>query len=288
MHQQHYKNSKSHRYSIPDEIFKEDDCYVSSKDLSKMALIPEGFFVMGVKDEDIFAKPHEKPQRPVKLSPYLIDIFPITNEQFGKFMDEGGYKERRYWSPEGWQHRIEENIDKPLAWEVEGWDRPKQPVAGVNWYEAEAYAKWANKQLPTEAQWEKASRGTDSRRYPWGNDFPTTKAANFNNKVGCTTNVGTYEDGISHFGCYDMSGNVNNWCRDWYWDDFYTYCVKNYLNTDPVLDNTLKNKIGLDLQLKVDRGGGFATSREFWEILSCTDKSFLAAAGKGTLEWVPH
>ncbi len=276
MSQTHSKHIKTQQYTIPKGLYKEGNYYVSSKDLSKMVLIPEGNFVMGVEYEDIFAKAHEKPERSVYLSPYLIDIFPITNEQFRKFIDEDGYNERNYWSSEGWQWKIKAKIEKPLAWDTKDWNEPKQPVAGVSWYEAEAYTKWANKQLPTEAQWEKAARGTDNRRYPWGSNFPTSKVANFNNNVGHTTSVGSYPEGISPFGCHDMSGNVNNWCRDWYWEDIYSYCIKNNINEDPILDNNLKskleNKVGINLQLKVDRGGGFATPREYWEVLSCTDK----------------
>lgn len=276
MSQTNSTHTQLQKYLAPDGVFKEGDYYVNSKDLSKMTIIPEGNFLMGAENEDIFAKTHEKPQRKVYLSPYLIDIFPITNEQFGKFIDENGYKERSYWSSEGWQWKIRLKVRNPLSWNTKDWNDPAQPVAGVSWYEAEAYAKWANKQLPTEAQWEKASRGTDNRRYPWGNDFPTSKVTNYNNTVGHTTRVGSYPEGISPFGCYDMSGNVNNWCRDWYWEDFYAYCIKNNINEDPFLDNNLKSKlkhdIEINLQLKSDRGGGFATPREYWEVLSCTDK----------------
>lgn len=268
----HSNHTQLQQYLIPKEVFKKGGYYISSKDLSEMVLIPEGNFVMGVEDDEIFAKPHEKPQRDVYLSSYLIDIFPVTNEQFGKFIEEGGYNERDNWSIEGWQCKIRNKFEKPLAWDIKDWDEPMQPVAGVSWYEAEAYAKWAGKKLPTEAQWEKAARGTDNRRYPWGNDFPTSKVVNFNNKVGQTTIVGKYKEGVSPFGCYDMSGNVNNWCRDWFWEGFYSYCVESYINENPLLDDKLKNKIEADLQLKVDRGGGFATPSEHWEVLSCTDK----------------
>jgi len=272
MTQSHSKHKQLQKYSIPKSLSKEGDYYISSKDLSKMVLIPEGNFIMGLENEDIFAKAHERPQRTVHLSPYLIDIFPITNEQYMRFINEGGYKERRYWSPEGWQWKIKSKSEKPLTWDRKEWNELTQPVAGVSWYEAEAYAKWADKQLPTEAQWEKAAGGTDNRRYPWGNDFPTSKVTNFNDNIGSTTIVGSYPEGISPFGCYDMSGNVNNWCRDWYWENFYSYCIENNINEDPILDDKLRNKITAELQLKADRGGGFATPQEHWEVLNCTDK----------------
>jgi len=243
-------------------------------DGAEMALVPEGDFLMGTSPEDIFAKEHEKPQRLVWLSAYLIDIFPVTNERYRLFMEAGGYREEKWWTAEGWKWRVASKIEQPLAWKRKGWNRLKQPVAGVSWYEADAYARWAGKRLPTEAEWEKAARGVDGRTYPWGEEVPSRELANFHNIVGCTTDVDRYPLGRSPYGCYDMSGNVNNWCQDWYWEGWYLYCVEHGISRNPCLDDEMKQRLKLDVRQKVDRGGGFATDLAYMRVLSCADKVF--------------
>lgn len=241
-------------------------------DGAKMVFIPPGTFLMGCPLDDIFAKEHEQPQRTVFLSAYWMDVYPVTNARYKRFLEDGGYENRDCWTREGWEWRATECITAPLAWNKAGWDSPQQPVAGVSWYEAAAFARWAGKELPSEAQWEKAARGTDGRKFPWGDAFPRGDLANFNHEVGRVTPVGSYPAGVSPWGCHDMAGNVNNWCRDWYWPGYYAYALKQGLDTDPVLEDALKKELGLDLELKSDRGGGFATDKKVLEILSCTDK----------------
>ncbi len=247
---------------------------LDSVDRTEMVLIPEGSFLMGTDPEDIFAKEHEKPQREVWLSAYWIDIFPVTNERYRLFIEAGGYREERWWTAEGWQWRVQNQIAHPLAWKDRDWNSARQPAAGVSWYEADAYARWAGKRLPTEAEWEKAARGTDGRIYPWGNDVPSRELVNFYNLVGRTTEVDKYPLGRSPYGCYDMSGNVNNWCQDWYWEEWYQYCAEHGLNRNLCLHDEMKRALPLNLKYKVDRGGGFATDLAYMRILSCADKLF--------------
>lgn len=241
-------------------------------DGAKMVLVPAGTFAMGRAVDDIFAKDHEKPLRTVFLSAYWIDVYPVTNLRFKRFMEEGGYERKDYWSADGWLWRLENEITAPLGWNRPEWDAPDQPVSGVNWYEAQAFCRWAGKLLPTEAQWERAARGEDQRDFPWGNEWPRKELANFNNEVGRVTPVGAYPEGVSPHGCFDMAGNVNNWCRDWYWPGLYAYANEHDYNTDPLLDEGLLRRVREESSLKVDRGGGFATAQEFQEVLRCTDK----------------
>jgi formylglycine-generating enzyme required for sulfatase activity len=243
------------------------------QDGSPMVLVPAGTFLMGRPEKDFLAEDHEKPQRAVYLSDYWIDIYPVTNARFATFMAAGGYKQPHWWRPEGWAWRSRQRIYQPLQWAQPGWDGADQPVTGISWYEADAYARWAGRRLPTDAEWEKAARGTDGRRYPWGEDWPTTQVANFDSQIGRTTPVGLFADGVSPYGCYDMAGNANNWTSDWYWPAFAWYCVRRDILRDPHLDDELRSHLGSELILeKVDRGGGFATARECQEVLSCSRK----------------
>jgi formylglycine-generating enzyme required for sulfatase activity len=249
------------------------ETFVHPRDGSPMVHIPAGSFLMGLPDTDLLAEEHEKPQRQVWLPDFWIDLFPLTNARFGLFLAAGGYDEPRWWLPAAWKWRERHGIRQPLLWGEAGWDGPDQPVAGVSWYEADAYARWAGRRLPTDAEWEKAARGDDGRRYPWGDDWPTADRANFALLVGRTTPVGLYPAGQSPCGCHDMSGNVNNWTSDWYWPAFGRYCVEQNLLRSPQVDDAIRLLLGeRKIPDKVDRGGGFATPREMHEVLSCTRK----------------
>ena len=238
-----------------------------------MVLVPAGPFLMGLPDGELLAEEHEKPERTVQLSAFWIDIYPVTNMRFVRFLDAGGYDEPRWWTGEGWRWRERTRVRRPLLWGEPGWDAPEQPVAGVSWYEADAYCRWAGKRLPTDAEWERAARGTDGRRYPWGNDWPTNDRANFDNRVGRTTPVGLYPAGISPCGCHDMAGNVNNWVADWYWPEYGRFCVRTGSLINPCLRDLSLEGAGLHgITDRVDRGGGFATPLEHHEVLSCTRK----------------
>lgn len=243
------------------------------RDGSPMVHVPAGPFLMGLPANDLLAEPHETPQREVYLSAFWIDVYPVTNARFRLFLAAHGYDEPAFWTEEGWQWNRRLKFRQPLQWGRAGWDGDEQPVAGVSWYEADAYARWSGRRLPTDAEWEKAARGTDGRRYPWGNEWPRHTLANFGGVIGRTTPVGLYPEGMSPFGCHDMAGNVNNWASDWYFPAFAVYCASTGLLRDPHLDDALRDRLdpGGSTE-KVDRGGGFATPREHHEVLGCTRK----------------
>lgn len=246
-------------------------------DGAEMILVPAGEFYMGRRAGDIFGPDDERPGRVVRLRAFLVDRDPVTNERYGRFVEAGGYVDPHWWSPAGWAWRVRAGIERPLSFSEAGFGAPEQPVAGVSWFEADAYSRWAGKLLPTEAQWEKAARGPDGRMFPWGEELPRSALCNFNSNVGQTTPVGQYAAGVSPYGCTDMAGNVNNWCRDWYWAGFYDSCAKQGIERDPCLDDGLRSKAALPLSMRSDRGGGYATGFACFEVLACT----------GRLAWPP-
>ncbi len=147
---------------------------------------------------------------------FFMDIYPVTNGQYKKFVEAGGYTDERCWSEEGKKWRQQEGILQPRYWEDEKWNKAEHPVVGVSYYEAEAYARWAGKRLPTEQEWEKAARGEDGREYPWEGEFDKKKCNTVESEIGETTRVDRYPNGVSPYGCYDMAGNVWEWVSDWY------------------------------------------------------------------------
>jgi formylglycine-generating enzyme required for sulfatase activity len=181
------------------------DTVISPIDGAEMVLVPEGHFVMGTSQEDflllsdgeqnqnpIFAT--EVPSRKVYVESFYIDRYPVTNYQFGQFMSATGHT-------------------PPLLWEEMEWNKPMQPVVFIGWDSARAYAAWAGKSLPDEAQWEKAGRGTDGRHWSWGNQFLQGRCNSREFGLNCTSEIGLFHEGISPFGCYDMCGNVWEMCE---------------------------------------------------------------------------
>ncbi|MGS2806515.1 ergothioneine biosynthesis protein EgtB [Nocardia sp. MW-W600-9] len=189
--------------------------------------IPAGEFLMGTS-ADPWALDNERPAHPVHVPGFAIDIAPVTNEQYLAFIDDGGYERPELWSERGWAHRQEAGLVAPQFWERDGarWTRvafgartplrPRQPVVHVCWFEAEAYARWAGKRLPTEAEWEKAARFDpatgDSRRYPWGADTPDEHLANLGQRHLEPAEVGAYPAGVSATGVHQLIGDVWEWC----------------------------------------------------------------------------
>lgn len=162
-----------------------------------MLKVPKGPFLYG-----------EKRARAVIEHGYWIDQYPVTNEKYRAFVLAGDYEKRQYWSDEGWTWKTGENIARPEYWNDPIWNKLDYPVVGVSDYEAEAYAKWACKRLPTEQEWEKAERGEDGRQYPWGDEFDKARCNSYESGIGHTTPVTQYSNGVSPYGCFDMSGNV--------------------------------------------------------------------------------
>jgi iron(II)-dependent oxidoreductase len=201
-----------------------------------MVYVPPGPFLMGctAKETDIdpfypeldYLAP-ARPQRSIFLSGYFIDMFPVANRQYKEFIDDTGYDVP---AP---------REDLPHLWEFAYWDRATRsyreglddyPVVLVTYYDALAYCEWTGKRLPTEAEWEKAARGTDGRPYPWGWEDDFEQRCNiyqggvkpFSDPLTLDLRpVNAYPNGVSPYGCFDMLGNVQEWCSDLYDDTYY-------------------------------------------------------------------
>ena len=141
----------------------------------------------------------------------MIDIYPVTNQQYKAFIEAGGYENEKLWDTEGWDWRMKNNITLPAFWDDEKWNSPSHPVVGVSFYEAQAYARSQGKRLPNELEWERAARGAEGNAYPWGNQFDPEKCNTKESGSGKTSRVTRYPNGVSPSGCYDMVGNVWEW-----------------------------------------------------------------------------
>ena len=143
--------------------------------------------------------------------PFRIARYPVTVQEYKSFVEDGGYQDQRFWVAGGfgqWQ--------EPDGW-AEQLAHPNRPVVEVSWFEAAAYARWARVRLLTEAEWERAARGTEGREYPWGEEAPSPRLANYREgKVGHPTPVGLYPLGATPERIQDLAGNVWEWCEDWY------------------------------------------------------------------------
>jgi gamma-glutamyl hercynylcysteine S-oxide synthase len=194
-------------------------------------LVEGGPFVMGTDAHAPYDNEHSAHE--VELPPFFIDSAPVTNGAFREFVDEG-YEDPRWWSEAGWAWRQREGALHPLFWQREGdgsWSRTRlgrreqlpldEPVQHVCWYEADAYARWAGRRLPTEAEWEKAASWEadgPKRRFPWGDDPPDASRANLAHGWGPAP-IGGYGAGASPCGCLQMIGDVWEWTAS----DFSAY-----------------------------------------------------------------
>ena len=194
----------------------------SSDSTGKMEVqIPAGHFLMGdTRDKNA-------PVHKVYLNAYWVDTREVTNAQYREFVTGTGHAAPRYWSEAKYND-------------------PNQPVVGVSWHDANAYCSWKGKRLPTEAEWERAARGAQSRLYPWGDRFDVTRANTRETRNRRPLPVGTFPEGATSEGLLDMSGNVWEWCRDWFDDGYYRV-------------SPLNNPTGPEAGKKrVIRGGGWS------------------------------
>jgi formylglycine-generating enzyme required for sulfatase activity len=168
---------------------------------------------MGSAENDPDASDEEKPQHTVFLDSFWIDKKEVTNKQFKKCVMLGVCPDLQNKGS-----RTHENYFLNLQYD-------DYPVISVNWVQAQSYCHWAGRRLPSEAEWEKAARGADGHKYPWGNNKPTCEIANFRSDkfecVGDTKAVGSYPTNVSFYGAFDMAGNVAEWVNDWHGADYY-------------------------------------------------------------------
>ncbi|MFQ5724217.1 MAG: selenoneine synthase SenA [Terriglobia bacterium] len=191
-------------------------------------VIPGGEYLLGAEPGELFVFDNEQWAHPVGVEPFRIARTAVTNGEFAAFVDDGGYRRREFWSKDGWQWREKTGATHPVYWipDAAGWQvrhfdqgraLPRDlPVIHVNWYEAEAYCRWAGRRLPTEAEWELAASTapgelTARRRYPWGEEPPAPERANLNGVGRGCVPANALEAGESAFGCRQMLGNVWEW-----------------------------------------------------------------------------
>ena len=228
-------------------------------------LVPAGPFTMGTSSEP-WALDNERPAHAVDVPAFVIDTHPVTNGQYFEFIAAGGYDDPRWWSAAGWRHRTEEGLVAPRFWQQDSagtWFRRRfgriepvpadEPVVHVNCHEADAYAAWAGRRLPTEVEWEKAARHDPesgrSRRFPWGDAEPTAEHANLGQRHLQPAPVGAYPAGASPLGVHQLMGDVWEWCASG-WHPYPGFEVFPYPEYSEVF-------FGGDY--RVLRGGSFAT-----------------------------
>jgi iron(II)-dependent oxidoreductase len=243
--------------------------------------VPGGVFRLGSERSEPFVFDNEKWAHEVRIEPFRIARAPVTNTEFAAFVADGGYRRRELWSENGWAWRTLAIAEHPVywirdgrAWRVRAFDhetelRPHRPVCHVNWHEAEAYCRWADRRLPTEAEWEAAAAGTAAggalapgkRKYPWGDAPPDPARANLDGHALGPVDVAACPAGDSAFGCRQMLGNVWEWTAS----DFNPYPG---FSPDDYADYSQPWFGGAH---KVLRGGAWATRGR---LANCTYRNF--------------
>ncbi|MFE9134667.1 ergothioneine biosynthesis protein EgtB [Streptomyces sp. NPDC007355] len=231
--------------------------------LPSEVLVPGGPFTMGTSEEP-WALDNERPAHPRSVAAFHIDTTPVTIGAYLAFMADGGYTDRRWWRDEGWAQIREHGITAPLFWRQDGgqWLRRRfgvtepvpedEPVLHVSWYEADAYARWAGRRLPTEAEWEKVARWDPvsgrSRRYPWGDADPGPEHANLGQRHLRPAAAGSYPEGASPLGVRQLIGDVWEWTASDFqpYPGFTAFPYKEY------------SEVFFGPEHKVLRGGSFA------------------------------
>jgi iron(II)-dependent oxidoreductase len=232
--------------------------------LPREVVVPAGPFTMGTSAEP-WALDNERPAHQVHVAAFAIDTVPVTNGEYERFIADGGYDNPRWWSEAGWAYRHEARLDAPRFWTRDGdrWLRTRfgvvepvpadEPVVHVSYHEAEAYAAWAGRRLPTEAEWEKAARYDPatgrSRRYPWGDDDPTPDHANLGQRHLRPAPVGAYPAGASPLGVHQLIGDVWEWTSSDFtgYPGFAAFPYREY------------SEVFFGPEYKVLRGGSFGT-----------------------------
>ncbi|MEC4806868.1 MAG: SUMF1/EgtB/PvdO family nonheme iron enzyme [Jaaginema sp. PMC 1079.18] len=218
--------------------------------VADMVTIPAGTFSMGNNAPD--AIDNESPAYSIYLDTFQIDRYPVTCAQYRQFIQAGGYQTQQYWTKDGWQWLQTHPVTQPRYW-LDSTARDNHPVCGVNAYEAEAYAAFVGKRLPTEAEWEKAARWDattgKSLLYPWGDAQPSVAWCNCDRAHSGTTPVNAYPQNRSPLGCQEMLGNVWEWTASWFagYEGFAWFPYQGY------------SEAWFDNQHRTLRGGSWAT-----------------------------
>jgi gamma-glutamyl hercynylcysteine S-oxide synthase len=229
-------------------------------------LVPAGPFEMGTDDE-AWAYDNERPRHTVDLPAFWIETWPVTNADFQAFIDDGGYQREKLWTPEGWAQRVEARLKAPMFWRRHGpgsWSRnrfgwiedvpPAEPVQHVCWYEADAFARWAGKRLPSEQEWEKAARWSPEPRgaqssFPWGARPPEPDLVNLGGRRWGPSTIGAYPGGAAPCGAEQLIGDVWEWTSSDFapYPGFATFPYREY------------SEVFFGPHYKMLRGGSWAT-----------------------------